>query len=69
MGNSELIDLEMIMDKLESIRLDCEYIRDEIETAEDEDMLEDACLYGISLIDFMNHSLDTIKDELNKGVK
>ena len=62
------IDLEKVMDKLESVRLDCEYIRDEIEMAE-EDTFEDACLYGMSLIDSMQYSLNLIKSELNKGVK
>ena len=64
-----MIDLEKVMDKLESVRLDCEYIRDEIEGAEDKDMLEDACIYGVSLVDSMIYSLNLVKCELNKGIR
>lgn len=68
METYELIDLEKVMDKLESVKLDCEYIRDEIEDA-DEDMLEDACIYGVSLVNSMIYSLNLVKSELNKGIR
>ena len=62
------VNLEKVMDNLDNIRNNCEYIADEIENA-DEDSFEDACLYSTSLIDTLIYRLKETKDELMKGIK
>lgn len=69
MKNLITIDLEKAMNKLEDVRIDCEYICDEIRDAEDEDMLKDTCIYGVSLVDSMIYSLNLVKCELNKEIR